>query len=377
MLQILADEMMPYVTKLFSPVAQVTTKAGRDITAEDLKGIHILLVRSVTQVNAALLRYAEQLVFVGSATIGVDHIDQVLLQKKQIAFSAAPGCNAIAVSQYAFCALLTLAEKNQTLLQNKTVGIMGAGHTGQALAQCLRALKVSVLFYDPFEPEQTSTAIPYVDWHTLCEHSDVLSFHVPLTYDGTHPTYHMLNNETLAQLKSDAWLLNCCRGEIMDTQALKAWRKANTQSQLVLDVWENEPYPDLELLALCDLATPHIAGHSIEGKLRGTYQLYQKLTELYQWPTLIEFNSLLPTTTFKPVTQTRLPDQKKLLDLCQTLYDISDDDRKFREHMQQNEGFDLMRSQYPLRREFSALKIGSRDQATFKLLTQLGFSTKK
>ena len=232
------------------------------------------------------------------------------------------------------------------------------------------------MFCDPFEPEHALGSVPYVDWRTLCEQSDVLSFHVPLVHTGAHPTYHMLNDQTLAHIKPHTWLLNCCRGEIMDTQALKAWRQAYPQAQLVLDVWENEPYPDLELLTLCDLATPHIAGHSIEGKLRGTYQLYQKLTELYQWPTLIEFKRFLPETQLKPSKLTQLPDQKKLLDLCQTVYDISHDDQRFRKHMQQNEGFDLMRSQYPLRHEFSMLTVCSTDQTTLKLLAQLGFSTK-
>tara|TARA_B100001094_G_C18190328_1_gene806748 strand:- start:351 stop:1481 length:1131 start_codon:yes stop_codon:yes gene_type:complete len=376
MLHILADEMMPHVTELFSPVAQVTTKAGRDITAEDLIGVHILLVRSVTQVNAQLLSYAENLVFVGSATIGVDHIDQQALQDRGIAFSAAPGCNAIAVGQYALCALLTLAQQSNILLQNKTVGIVGAGHTGQALAQCLKALKVKVIFYDPFEPEHPYLGILYVDWQTLCEQSDVLSFHVPLTYTGPYPTHHMVNTKTLAQIKSGVWLLNCCRGEVMDTQALKAWRIQDTQAKLVLDVWEHEPHPDPELLALCDLGTPHIAGHSMEGKLRGTYQLYQKLTALYQWPTMIEFKRFLPETRLKPVKLTRLPDEAELFNLCTKVYNIRHDDHLFRQHMQQDQGFDLMRSQYALRHEFSALTVCSKDQVTLKLLAQIGFTTK-
>lgn len=384
-MKIVADENMPYVEELFSELGEVIRADGRSLTPEMVKDADVLLVRSVTKVNQALLVDNNQLKFVGSATIGTDHIDKDYLEAEQIPFSSAPGCNATSVGEFAFTAMLELAKRYQTQLKGRTVGIVGAGNTGSALAKCLEAYGVSVLLNDPLL-EASGDPREFVNLDALLAQSDVISLHVPLTKEGAHKTWYLFDEHRLNNLKLGAWLLNCCRGEVIDNASLVRVKKARPDIKLVLDVWEGEPNPMAELVPLVEFATPHIAGYSLEGKARGTFMLYQALCRELK---LKENKSLLSLLPDYPWTELRLtineavgfeatPEslvrERLVLQLVRSVYDLRDDDLLFRDSFAKPQGFDFMRKNHKNRREFSALKLVNSEQCELDCLIKLGFS---
>ncbi len=271
-LTILADENIPHVRAVFSDLGTVSTFIGPHVPARDLAAADVLLVRSVTRVGAGLVT-GSRIRFVGSATTGTDHVDTAALRRLGIAFDHAPGSNAESVVEYVIAAMLLVASRRRQALSGRTLGIVGCGNVGGLLAQRAPALGLRVLKCDPFL--NASAASGYVSLESLLGASDIVSVHVPLTRGGPHPTHHMLDATTLRRLGKDAWLINTSRGPVVDGRALLACLKAGQLDVAVLDVWEKEPTPDVALLRACTLATPHIAGHSFDGKTAGTIMLYQ------------------------------------------------------------------------------------------------------
>jgi len=383
-MKILADENMPYVEQLFGDLGTIEAVNGRTLTPEQVKDVDVLLVRSVTQVNQALLSLNTRLKFVGSATIGTDHIDQSYLASQGIAFTNAPGCNATAVGEFAFIAMLELAKRFDSNLKGKVVGIVGAGNTGSAVAKCLEAYGVEVLLNDPLI--EAADPREFVSLEALIERADVISLHVPLTRDGEHKTWYLFDEQRLQGLKPDTWLLNCCRGEVIDNRALIRVKTLRPDIKLVLDVWEGEPDPMVELVPFIELATPHIAGYSLEGKARGTFMLYQKLVAVLGVDADKSMTSLLPALWSQQVSLDAVSSEKALLQLCRFVYDLRDDDELFRKTLfddssikarvnsANNNGFDLMRKNHQHRREFSALKLANTGQSDVDWLFNLGFS---
>ena len=372
-MKIIADENMPYVEQVFADVGEVTLVNGRQLSAEQLKGADVLLVRSVTKVNAALLEQNDSLKFVGSATIGTDHVDTELLASKGIPFSNAPGCNAIAVGEYAFIAMLELAALTGSSLKDRTVGIVGAGNTGSQVARCLEAYGVNTLLCDPLLAACGDSR----EFHPLDElmaQCDVISLHVPLTKEGAYPTWYLLDEVRLSALKPNAWLLNCCRGEVIDNLALIRVKQQRADLRLVLDVWEGEPNPMSDLVPLVDIATPHIAGYSLEGKARGTTMLYSALSQVLSLPLQDKLEGLLPVHVFSRLELEKPLDESALLQLCRLIYDLRDDDRRFRASYALAGGFDQLRKNHTHRREFSALALVKGKGFEVDWLTQLGFS---
>ncbi|MCL1039935.1 4-phosphoerythronate dehydrogenase [Shewanella submarina] len=372
-MKIIADENMPYVEQVFADIGEVSLVNGRQLSAEQLEGADVLLVRSVTQVNAQLLAHNDSLKFVGSATIGTDHIDAQLLAQKGIPFSNAPGCNAIAVGEYAFIAMLELAAMTGSSLKQRTVGIVGAGNTGSQVARCLEAYGVKTLLCDPVQAASGDSR----EFHTLDEliaSCDVISLHVPLTKGGIEPTWYLLDEARLSALKPDAWLLNCCRGEVIDNRALFRVKQQRADLKLVLDVWEGEPNPMPELVPLVDIATPHIAGYSLEGKARGTTMLHSALSQVLNIEPENKLDGLLPVHVFSRIKLENQPDEGALLQLCRLIYDLRDDDRKFRANYALAGGFDQLRKNHTHRREFSALALVKGSGFEVDWLTKLGFS---
>lgn len=371
-MKLVVDENMPYVRELFADFGDIVAVNGRHLSAEQVSDADVLLVRSVTQVNQALLAQNSQLKFVGSATIGTDHIDQDYLASRNIPFSSAPGCNATSVGEYVFNALLELADKYGAQLRDKTVGIVGAGNTGSAVARCLSAWGVSVMLCDP--PLQRSGDVrEFFSLDTLIEQADVLTFHVPITHEGADATFHLLDAAKIARLKPSMWLINASRGEVVDNHALLA-RQQSQPMPLVLDVWEGEPKPLAALVPLADIATPHIAGYSLEGKALGTFMLYQRLCELLGRKVDKTLADLLPKAWYQQLCVSQTPDQAELLRLCRFVYDLRDDDRQFRKIHQIPDGFDNMRKNHRHRREFSALALVNADGSEVDCLTKLGFA---
>ncbi|EHR39852.1 4-phosphoerythronate dehydrogenase [Alishewanella jeotgali] len=368
-MNIYADENMPLVREFFADLGEVTTFDGRNVQAEVLREADILLVRSVTPVNASLLSQNNRLRFVGTATIGTEHVDTDYLASRQISFSSAPGCNAQSVLEYVLSSLWFLAERYQWSLPHKVLGIVGVGSIGQRLATAAKALGIPLLLCDPLRAAQEAD-FPHTDFATLCQQADIISFHTPLEKNGPYPSYHLLDAEHLALLKPDCALINASRGAVIDNQALLTAQQRKRRP-LVLDVWEQEPDILLPLLPYCDLATAHIAGHSVEGKARGTEMLYQRCCELLQQQPRVSLAALLPVPAMEKLQLSAnfgLPDVQNL---ARMLYDVRRDDALFRYHITGN-GFDWLRKSYPARREYSALQLSG--PALPAWLDSLGFS---
>ncbi|QQX78749.1 4-phosphoerythronate dehydrogenase [Shewanella sp. KX20019] len=372
-MKIIADENMPYVQQLFGDLGTIETVNGRELTAEQVSSADVLLVRSVTQVNQSLLQGNNQLKFVGSATIGTDHIDLDYLASRNIPFSNAPGCNATAVGEFAFIAMLELAQRFKSPLKGKVVGIVGAGNTGTAVAKCLAAYGIEVLLCDPVL-EAKGDPRHFVSLDTLIDKCDVISLHVPITKTGQHKTWYLFDESRLNSLRENTWLLNCCRGEVIDNRALIKFKLQREDVKVVLDVWEGEPNPMAELVPFIEFCTPHIAGYSLEGKARGTYMLYQQLANVLNIKAENSMESLLPALWSEQVSVNEMVNERALIQLARFVYDLRDDDELFRKNFLNNQGFDHMRKNHKHRREFSALKVGNIGQTNVNWLSKLGFS---
>ncbi|GAB1064139.1 MAG: 4-phosphoerythronate dehydrogenase [Shewanella algae] len=372
-MKLVVDENMPYVQPLFAELGEIVAVDGRHLDAATVADADVLLVRSVTKVNEALLAGAHKLKFVGSATIGTDHVDKAYLASRNIPFSNAPGCNATAVGEYAFIAMLELANRFDTQLKGKTVGIVGAGNTGSALARCLEAYGINTLLCDPLLAK-AGDSCRFVSLDELIAGADIVSLHVPLTRDGEHPTWYLFDEQRLETLKPGCWLLNCCRGEVIDNRALIRVKAKRPDLKLVLDVWQGEPNPMMELVSLVEFATPHIAGYSLEGKARGTFMLYQALMAILNRPADKSLATLLPERWNSRLDISSMPDEKALLSLCRFIYDLRDDDEKFRKMLKNPAGFDDMRKNHRHRREFSALTLSNAGGSGVDWLSHLGFS---
>ena len=370
-MKILYDENMPFAKEFFSDFGQLIPFSGRELTAEQISDADVLLVRSITTVNKNLLRLNDKLVFVGTATIGVDHIDQPYLRDRDIAFTSAPGCNAISVAEYVLSALVVLAERQVFNLLDKTVGIVGAGNTGSRLSEKLTALGIKHLLCDPFLA-QTNDQRDFVSLEQALA-CDVISLHVPLTYEGKFPTYHLLDNLMLSSLNDQQILINACRGEVIDNHALLTLKQQGRKTTLVLDVWENEPSILHELIEYTDIATAHIAGYSLEGKARGSEMLYKALCQQLDIEVKYQLADFLPPASISSLEIKQDFNQILLNQLVKMVYDVRRDDAIFRQQLSK-QGFDSLRKNYPVRREFSAVTVSLLSNIYSDVPHRLGFS---
>ncbi|NMP31250.1 4-phosphoerythronate dehydrogenase [Thalassotalea sp. M1531] len=372
-MKILFDENMPFAREFFENFGakenELVSFKGRELTAEQLIDADVLLVRSITQVNEQLLNDARKLKFVGTATIGVDHIDRAYLASRNIAFSSSPGCNAISVAEYVVSALVVLAEKYLFALTDKTIGIIGAGNTGTRLSEKLEALGVNYKLCDPLLNDAgDNRAFSTLEEALAC---DVISLHVPLTREGSNPTYHLLNDERITALSDEQIVINACRGEVIDNKALLSFKRQGAATRLVLDVWENEPNILSELIPFTELSTAHIAGYSLEGKARGTEMLYQALAKVFDFKVEKSLSQFLPKPSINRIKINQDFDEILLNQVVKMVYDVRRDDAIFRQQLSRF-GFDHIRKTYPARREFSSVAIAS-ENTELNSLFQLGF----
>ncbi|HDT6543351.1 TPA: 4-phosphoerythronate dehydrogenase PdxB [Kluyvera ascorbata] len=371
-MKILVDENMPYARELFSRLGEVKAVPGRPIPTEALTDADALMVRSVTKVNEALLG-DKAIKFVGTATAGTDHVDQAWLEQAGIGFSAAPGCNAIAVVEYVFSALLMLAERDGFALADRTVGIVGVGNVGGRLQKRLEALGIKTLLCDPPRADNGEEG----DFRSLDElvaQADVLTFHTPLYKDGPYKSLHLADEALIASLKPGAILINACRGPVVDNAALLKCLNAGQQLSVVLDVWEPEPDLNLALLDKVDLGTSHIAGYTLEGKARGTTQVFEAYSQFIGQPQEVALSSLLPAPEFGRISLHGPLDQPTLKRLVHLVYDVRRDDAPLRKVAGIPGEFDKLRKNYLERREWSSLTVECDDADAAALLQKLGFN---
>ncbi|MFC3609596.1 4-phosphoerythronate dehydrogenase PdxB [Stutzerimonas tarimensis] len=359
-MRILADENIPLVEAFFGGFGEIRRMAGRAIDHAALEGCDALLVRSVTQVDRALLE-GTPVRFVGTCTIGTDHLDLGYLEEAGIAWSSAPGCNARGVVDYVLGSLLALSERTGQALASRRYGIVGAGQVGGRLVAVLQGLGWNVRVCDP--PRQAREAGDFVELSEILTCCDVISLHTPLTQLGGHATYHLLDEARLAQLPPGAWLINASRGAVVDNAALRHLLPQRPDLCAVLDVWEGEPEVDPGLAALCQLVTPHIAGYSLEGKLRGTAQVYAAFCRAQGLSPAVSLDQLMPAPALRGLTfgGNVRPDEL-FATLCRAVYDPRRDDADFRRTLggdpaARRLGFDALRRDYPVRREITGLQV--------------------
>ena len=359
-MKIVADENIPMLMECFATIGEVIALPGRHICADDVRDADALLVRSVTDVNKALVANSA-LQFVATATAGFDHIDVDYLRNSGIAFSHAPGCNEIAVVEYVIAALTTLAERDGFALSDRKVGIIGKGQVGGRLYQLMERLGVTVCACDPLL-EQEEDSNRYVSLQTLIQQSDVICLHTPLTYSGPCPTHHLIGQQELQAMNPGTILVNAGRGPVVDNEALKKCLSKRDDLTVVLDVWEREPDADPALMALVDIATPHIAGYSLDGKIRGTQIIHQAFCRYFGLP--VRQPNVVPAPALQQMSFYCGEDFFSTCSLAiRAVYDICRDDRAMRKALMHSDkqcreqAFDRLRKHYPQRREFSTLSI--------------------
>jgi erythronate-4-phosphate dehydrogenase len=377
--RIIADENMALVREFFGDLGELVCYSGRQLSSHQVKDADILLVRSVTQVNAQLLAKS-RVRFVGSATIGADHLDKEWLAAQHIVTTTAPACNARSVVEYVITALVTVTQDININLSNQVLGVVGLGNVGYLLATVAQSLGMKVLGCDPFV---TRADIQQCGFEELIATADIVSFHTPLTHEGAHPTYHLLNELTLPLLKPDSILLNTGRGAVIDNVALLRFinHHPNYFAAIILDVWEGEPLINATLMSLVTIATPHIAGYSVEGRTRGTEQVYQALCHFLEVLPTHQLSDFLPDITSVISVNTNHDDAWAMLhQVLQVAYPIMQDDALFRQTMtladaERALAFDHYRRHYWPRRQFAShsVDVSKVDASAKALLEKLEF----
>ncbi len=365
---ILADENIPFAREAFGTLGEVRLKHGRSITRADLTDVELLVVRSITRVDEALVA-GSRVRFVGTATSGSDHLTIPDLDRLGIAWHAALGCNANAVSEYMTAAWLTLAQRRGQALAGRRVGVVGVGHVGSLVVEKARALGMEPVLNDPPKARETGSRI-YRPLDALLD-CDIVTCHTPLTIDGPDPTYRLLGDAFFSRLKPGAWFCNAGRGEVVDVSALHRALGDRRLGGVVLDVWDHEPEIDGRLLTRVDIATPHIAGYSLEGKLNGTDLVYRAACRfLGVEPTWSAADAAPPRPDGLPLRGFAQGDAElnhldregvsAVADAVAAAYPLLRDDEALRrtagmDAAERGRAFDLLRKTYPTRREFTVV----------------------
>ncbi len=359
-LKIVADENIPFVREAFGAHGDVELHAGRSIGAEQVRDADALLVRSVTPVRADLLRDS-RVSFVGTATIGTDHVDLDWLRERGIGFASAPGSNANSVAEYVVAALLCLAEREGVQLAGRTLGVVGVGNVGGRVVALATALGLRVLRNDPPKARETGDAM-YRPLEEVLGEADVVTLHVPLEREGPDATLGMVDEAFLARMKPGSWLLNTSRGAVASSAALVRARRSGRLSGLVCDVWEGEPLPRRDLVEAADLGTPHIAGYSFDGKLAGVEMILEAFCRHFGFEPRWNAESHLPPPG-EPVCRIAGGDPQAVCRMAvRHAYDIEVDDADLRATLslpdpERAVAFDRLRREYRVRREFRAFEI--------------------
>lgn len=376
-MKIVADENIPLLDGFFAPLCQeLVTLPGREMSNADVTDADILLVRSITKVDQALLQ-GSKVRFVGTCTIGTDHLDTDYLQQAGIKWANAPGCNAKAVVDYVLSCMLVISEMKQRSIRDMSVGIVGAGNVGGMLLETLTQVGVEAIAYDPniegLDSEELKTAV----WQ-----QDIVTLHTPITKEGEHKTLHLVDDARLSSMKPNAVLINSCRGAVIDNQALLRHIREVKTFSVILDVFEEEPSPNDELLTRCLLATPHIAGYSLDGKYQGSAMIYNALCEFLALPRRTKLEQLIPEAQLRKVSFSSESEEEFVLQkMIRSGYDVRDDHYRMKSLLglsdeEKATAFDLLRKNYPVRRDLNRLVASARNIRGNYMLEALGIKMK-
>lgn len=373
-MKIVADHKIPYLKGVLEPYAEMVYKPGTQISNRDVRDADALIIRTRTKCNEELLK-GSSVKFIATATIGFDHIDREYCKHRNIRWTNAPGCNASSVQQYIASVLATLSATVSFIPEKPTLGIVGVGNVGSKVDELARILDMDVLLNDP-PRERKEGGTQWSSLEEIIEKADIITLHVPLNLEEKDKTHHIIDGKVLDRIHSDTLLINTSRGEVVDNTALKQAGKKGQIKTAVLDVWENEPKIDRELLNLVKLGTPHIAGYSRDGKANGTAQSVRALSRFFG----LGLDDWYPGNVEPPknhVIQLNPSNKTPLeivFDAIKTTYDVTKDDRQLRRNP---EAFEKIREDYPVRREFNAYKPNKNQNVpdnTWQKLRDLGFN---
>ena len=357
-IKLVIDEQIPYGCDAFCAFGELVPLPGRDITRAALRDADAVIVRSVTRIDRETLA-GTRVRFVGTATIGTDHIAVEYLREQGIAFASAAGCNAEAVADYVFAAILRIVNEKGWSLPEITLGVVGIGHIGSRVVRIARALGMRVLQNDP-PRQRASGSSNFLPLDALMQ-ADILTLHVPLTRSGLDKTFHLFDRRRLQKLSPGTVLVNSSRGAVVDNAALRQHLQRHPHTSAVLDVWEHEPDIDPDLLQRVHLATPHIAGYSLEGKTNATVMIYRALCQ-FLGAEPIWHPQLSPVEHAELRINGRASVEAALHQVIRQVYRIEDDDARLRRILQQPAQaraayFEQLRKVYPARREFSNYRV--------------------
>ncbi|MHC4805903.1 MAG: 4-phosphoerythronate dehydrogenase [Planctomycetota bacterium] len=378
-MKVVADENIPFVEQCFSSIGQVKVVGGREITPSVVADADALFVRSVTPVGAELLA-GSKVRFVGTATIGFEHIDIEYLRRNNIGFASAPGSNANSAAEYVIAGLLEIGQKYDIDLDGKSIGIVGVGNVGSRVAKKCEVLGMRVYLNDPPLQRQTGEA-KYLPTEELYD-CDFITLHTPLTFEGLDKTYHLADERFFKSLKERCVFFNASRGGVVDSGALKATIQSGRLKAVVLDVWENEPNIDTELLEMVDIGTPHIAGYSLDGKVAGMIMIYKAACKYFGFSAKFDIEDFLPEPAVceLKIDPNKDTEQEALFGAVQRIYRIDQDDARLRRILQKpmdkkGDFFDGLRKNYPVRREFQNTRVIVKDRngSLAKKLEGIGF----
>lgn len=366
-IKILADAHIPFLKGVAERYGEVEYLPGNQFTPDAVKEKDALIVRTVTRFNEEMLA-GSRVKLICSATIGFDHIDTAYCDAQGIAWRTAPGCNASSVEQYVTASLLYLARKYRFQLNEKMIGIVGVGNVGSKVAVACEKLGMRVLLNDPPREELEGSAA-FTPIETIQREADIITFHTPLTRDGKHKTYHLADSEFLSATARQPFIINAARGGVVDNRALIHALRDGNVSGAIIDCWENEPNIDLELLKLVDIATPHIAGYSADGKWNATKMSLEQLSDFFQLDVAPRYQEI-PAPTKPLVSLHNVEPSQQLEKAVWHTYNPALET----EALKAVPGdFYHFRSHYPLRREYPAHRVTGCDKLVAPLLTNLGF----
>lgn len=372
-MKVIVDNKIPFLEGVLEPFVDVEYYPGKDISRAKVKNADALIIRTRTRCNADLLD-GSSVRFIATATIGFDHIDTAYCKSKNIVWTNAPGCNSGSVMQYIASAILTWAEEQHIQIEDRVLGVVGVGHVGEKVVKLAEILGMQVLLNDP-PREREEGPCGYVSLKGILRDADIISFHVPLNYEGQDKTFHLVNDQFLTQLNKGTLLINSSRGEVIDTSSLKKYLAHDLPKYAILDVWEREPDIDLQLLSKLYFGTSHIAGYSTDGKANGTKHSVQALSKFFN----LCIDDWEPETIPVPPDSSVKYDGKNknfqqiVTDLILHTYKISSDSKVLKN---KPELFEKLRGDYPLRREFFAydLKLENVQEDYRRKLRRLGFN---
>ena len=374
-MRIVADDKIPFLKGALEHYAEVVYIPGKQIKMEMLKDSDALLIRTRTICNENLLK-GTSIRFIGTATIGFDHIDTHYCSKNKIIWTNAPGCNSSSVQQYIAAALFRISSEHHFSLKDKTLGIIGVGNVGSKVEKFARSVGMNVLLNDP-PRARIEGKKNFHSLNTVLSGSDILTVHVPLNIVGEDQTWHLFNEESFKKIKRGAWFLNSSRGEVSDTYSLKNALNSGMLSGAVIDVWENEPNIDLELLQQAFIATPHIAGYSTDGKANGTSMVVNSLTKYFNLPSENWYPSDVPppASPYISIDCNNKSEEEIIREAVIHTYNIDKDNSMLRISIQ---NFEKLRGDYPVRREFTSYTINLKDgtEKVLQTMKSIGFRMK-